>query len=583
MKISIENKISIPFLTLFIVSLTIVLWSSFQFDYNYVMSSQYRQMDEKLKEVEMNLNLRRQGTGQLESPDYLKEQMIRDLQCIYPGDLLIYEKGVLLMGDDSFLKRDDIEKLNTPFNNYDHLTASSYLLVSKYLETMDWSLVVLVDKRELMSYFYESYKYNILIGIIFLTLALQFTIMVSANITKPLRVLSKFCDQISGGDYNRRIELKRKDEIGKLAEALNQMLEQLDASMTELIYVKNYNQDILNNIENGIITYDAHEEQISKNPFAAMIETQLENYNFEGHSFEKSLKAIIQRTKEQNLSQYQLYRFTHEDGDVKFIDVNTSIMRSGEQAIGGYICSFKDISEQKKVESRIQRLERLASTGRLAAGVAHEIRNPLAGMRASIQVLNKRLKSDLTGKNEMMFLRLIQEIDRINKLIFDLLEYAKRYKAEPKCLNLYSKLNELLDLIESELQSRHIQFSMENLKTDTMIFVDSVQFSQIVLNILKNAIEASPSENGKIVIEITESEFSVILKITDNGSGISEEALDKIFDPFFTTKSEGTGLGLSIVHELIVENEGEIDVKSNEHEGTEVMLKFKKGSELIYG
>lgn len=580
MKISIENKISIPFLTLFIVSLTIVLVSSFQFDYNYVMNSQYRQMDKKLKEVEVSINLRRYDTG---NPEHLKEKMINELQFIYPGDLLIYEKGVLLMGDDSFLKSDDIGRLNRPLNDYDHLTETSYLLASKYLKTMGWSLVVVVDKRELMSYFYESYKYNILIGIIFLTLALQFTILVSANITKPLRVLSKFCDQISGGDYNKRIELNRKDEIGKLGEALNQMLEQLDASMAELIYVKNYNQDILNNIENGIITYDAHEEQISKNPFATRIEAQLKAYHFEGDSFEKSLKAIIQRTKEQDLSQYQLYRFTNEDGDVKFIDVNTSIIRSGEEAIGGYICSFKDISEQKKIESRIQRLERLASTGRLAAGVAHEIRNPLAGMRASIQVLNKRLKSELTGKNEMMFLRLIQEIDRINKLIFDLLEYAKRYKAEPKLLNLHSKLTELLDLIESELQSKHIQFSLENLKADTLIFVDSVQFSQIVLNILKNAIEALPSENGKIVVEIIENELSVILKITDNGSGIPEDALDKIFDPFFTTKNEGTGLGLSIVHELIVENEGEIDVKSNEHEGTEVMLKFKKGSGLIYG
>ncbi|GAU78303.1 PAS domain-containing sensor histidine kinase [Fusibacter sp. 3D3] len=580
MKISIENKISIPFLTLFIVSLTIVLMTSFQFDYNYVMNSQFRQMDQKLKEVEVSIQLSLQDTGQ---PEQVKKKIIDDLRLIYPHELLVYEERVLIMGDAPILKKEDVERINRPLSDYEHLTTKAYLLTSKRLKSTGWTLVVLVDKRELMSYFYESYKYNILIGIIFLTLALQFTILVSANITKPLKVLSKFCDQISGGDYNKRIELNRKDEIGKLGEALNQMLEQLEASMTELIYVKNYNQDILNNIENGIITYDAHEAQISQNPFATMILEQLKPYTFEGDSFEKCLKTIIQRTKEQNLSQYQLYRFTHAEGDVKFIDVNTSVIRSNEESIGGYICSFKDISEQKKVESRIQRLERLASTGRLAAGVAHEIRNPLAGMRASIQVLNKRLKSELTGKNEMMFLRLIQEIDRINKLIFDLLEYAKRYKAEPKLLNLHSKLTELLDLVESELQSKQIHLSLENLKKDTLIFVDSVQFSQIVLNILKNAIEALPSETGRIVVEVVDDELNVILKIADNGLGIPRDALDKIFDPFFTTKSEGTGLGLSIVHELIVENEGEIDVRSNEGEGTEVMLTFKKGGGFING
>lgn len=572
-KMTIENKIAIPFLTLFVVSLSVVLLTSFKFDHDYVMQSQFRQMDKQIEEIEVSINL---DLHKYSDEQSFEEGVTERLRYIYPNELLIYKGDVLIMGDSHRMPQAMTfhAEVGTA-----HLSTEQLLIAHKYVATTGWMLVVVADKSELMSYFYESYKYNILIGIIFLTLALQITIWVSANITKPIRILSKFCDGIAGGDYNRKIELDRADEFGKLSDALNQMVEEVDRSMQELIYVKNYNQDILNNIENGIITYDLKLAEISKNPFAEAIIKARQSYRFEAYTLEALLKAHILEPQSVDENGFGLIKLVSETGDLCYIDFNISQIRAGE-TVSGYICSFRDVTEQKKVEGQIQRLERLASTGRLAAGVAHEIRNPLAGMKAGLQVLNKRFKRELSGNNEKLFLSLLHEIDRINKLTVDLLDYAKRMKSKPERLIVEDKLSEILMLVSGEVKRKCVKLRVEIKTKNLTVFADSAQFSQIMLNILKNSIEAVEFERGVIQIDINSSEYGVIIAIRDNGEGIDEASLDKIFDPFYTTKPEGTGLGLSIVHELVAENEGRIEMISKIGEGTTVQIQFRTGGEL---
>jgi len=227
-------------------------------------------------------------------------------------------------------------------------------------------------------------------------------------------------------------------------------------------------------------------------------------------------------------------------------------------------------------------LDRLATAGRLASGVAHEIRNPLTGMRTSIQVLKKRLKNVLSGNNEIMLNRLIKEIDRMNKLVSDLLDYSTRGDNQPAEVNVYQSVADILALLDDEMESKGIVASIELKDKGMNFFIDPAHFNQILLNLIKNAMDAVSPFAGVIRIEgryTDETRIKAELTISDNGSGIPLNLIEKVFDPFFTTKADGTGLGLFVVHELVQQNDGEIDVYGVKNEGTQMILRFKTGGD----
>jgi signal transduction histidine kinase len=198
-------------------------------------------------------------------------------------------------------------------------------------------------------------------------------------------------------------------------------------------------------------------------------------------------------------------------------------------------------------------------------------------MRTSIQVLSRRLKNVLSGSNEIMFERLIKEIDRMNKLVSDLLDYSKRSDVKPEIANVYHIVSNTLALLDNELKNRNISVNLNFENKELTFYVDVSNFNQIILNVIKNAMDAVEANSGEIRIigrTIDESSEKGELNIFDNGTGIEQSLVEKVFDPFFTTKSNGTGLGLSVVHELVQQNDGEIDIKSIQNEGTKVSLRF---------
>lgn len=577
MKWNIETKILFPFVFLFFISLSVVLMISFKNDYDFIVENQFRNMDNRIEELTANLNFKITEKRQAA----LSEQdILNEIKATKIKRLVIVKDQEVLLNQTSLAV--DLHKIHGDKTSaqIDHLMADDYLISYQYYQPFNWTLVLVEDRKQLLAFFYEAYKYNVLTGIIFLTISLQVTIMLASNMTKPVQKLVAFCALVSDGEYEKRIAFNRKDEIGKLGLAFNQMLDQLNTSMSELIRVKNYNQDILNSIEKGIITFDAQEKKISENPFAHRVIHESETYFCEGKTIMETVEAMVFLTHVTKESQYQQFQFVRDDGDWKYMDLYTSIMRGNENQVNGYICSFHDITERKKMEGRMQRLDRLATAGRLAAGVAHEIRNPLAGMRASIQVLNKRLKNDLSGRNETMFLRLIKEIDRINKLISDLLDYSKRKDYRPERVSVNQRIRDTLELLDKVLKDKQIEVHLEFEEPALHFYVDPSHFAQMTLNLIKNAAEAVGQQGGMITIKgrvLDASEKWAELTIIDNGSGIPIEMQEKVYEPFVTTKPEGTGLGLATVFELVSENNGEIDIISKADEGTEIRLRFKTG------
>ncbi len=575
MKLTIENKIIIPFVMLFFLSQVILLATSFRNDYNLIIDNQYRNMDASVQQLERSLDY---GFAHNELSVKNRDEIIEKIKNMMLDRIIVEWNGQILVNESKYqLDIDTLEEMGVS-GSIAHLQNDDYLFSYYYYAPLGWSMTILEDKKALLSYFYESYKYNILTGIIFLTLSLQITVFIAANITNPIRKLVRFCSTIGKGKSDR-IRLNRTDEIGQLNDAFNEMLDQLDGSIEELLVVKNYNQNILNSIEKGIVTFDKTGKQISSNPYANTVINDYEAFLSNGQPLDAVIKQLIEKASVDDTGGYEPMEFSNRDGSlVRYLDCYISVMQDEQLDAQGYICSFNDVTERKKIEGRMQRLDRLATAGRLASGVAHEIRNPLTGMRTSMQVLKKRLALDTEDRNNVIIDRTIKEIDRINHLISDLLGYSKPSVHEPKAILVTDSVNGVLSLLESDLIQRSIQVDIMNEVNDVSFFIDPNHFHQILLNIIKNAMDAVMA-TGLIKINIRRSSIDNRgeIEIVDNGVGIESEDIEKIFDPFFTLKNDGTGLGMSVVHELVHRNGGEINVTSDSGKGTTVTCKFSLG------
>lgn len=581
MKWTIEKKILVPFVLLVLISLGITLGASFKNDYSFIINNQFRNMDESILQLEGSLkHLTDQGDG-TEITDNRKAILIEQIRDMMRGKIVVIENRHILLNET------DIELgvlkhiINSKIDSNHHIDAEDYLLSFRKSAYFGWSFALVENKGLLLETFYESYKYNFLTGIIFLTLSLQITVFLASNITKPIKKLVRFCMGIPKSERGQRIDLVRHDEIGQLSHAFNRMLDELDASVDELTQMKKYNDDILNSIEKGIITFDVGGNIISLNPCAQELLLQYENYRYMDYTLDELVQCLVHEYRHNMSSVSDIYAFS-VDNDLKvcYLDINISTLRTEQGGESGYIFSMSDVTERKRLESYYHRLERLATAGRLASGVAHEIRNPLTGMRTSAQVLKKRLKGQLEEKNEAMIDRIIKEIDRINRLISDLLGYTRITKSQPASVYVKDCVESIFGLLGPDLENKHVHINTQAVSDFLSFHLDEDQFKQVLLNLIKNAVEAIGKDGGEISIETSLENSSTgqgALWIHDTGHGIEGKQLEKIFDPFYTTKNDGTGLGLSIVHELVQKNDGEINIRSVVGQGTSVQLIFNLG------
>jgi signal transduction histidine kinase len=228
----------------------------------------------------------------------------------------------------------------------------------------------------------------------------------------------------------------------------------------------------------------------------------------------------------------------------------------------------------KKSKSYMRRADRLASLGTLTAGLAHEIRNPLVAIKTFTQLLPERLEDEEFRRH---FLSIASgEVDRISSLINELLEFARISDPKLEMQDVNGILDGMILLISTESKKKHVEIVKDYGQDLPLISIDREQIKQVFLNILLNAIEATP-ENGKIAVETRSflkpgGEPYIQIQFTDTGCGIPAEYLEEIFNPFFTTKNKGSGLGLSISHQIVQDHKGYIDVESELDKGTSFFI-----------
>ncbi|TVX98298.1 two-component system sensor histidine kinase NtrB [Cohnella terricola] len=267
---------------------------------------------------------------------------------------------------------------------------------------------------------------------------------------------------------------------------------------------------------------------------------------------------------------YRRYNDEFQDASGRFLLISISRI---DELDGDYLVSVKDISEFKQIEQAAFQNDKLAMLGKIAAAIAHEIRNPLTSIRGFIQLLNPYLKE--IGKQEYGRI-ILSEIDRANDIIYEFLNSSKPFVPMKQKVSIRMLLKDTIMLSESEAVMKGCELYQEIYDDDLTVAVDVKQVKQVLLNIVKNAMDAIQEvlneRKGLIVISASRENGYALITIRDNGKGMERATLNRLFDPFFTTKEAGTGLGLSVSYRIISNHGGTIHVESQIGEGTAFMI-----------
>jgi len=341
-----------------------------------------------------------------------------------------------------------------------------------------------------------------------------------------------------------------------------------------LAEMKSYTQNVVESMANGLITVDTEKRIVSTNQRASHL-LELVSRRIRGRSLESvippqnlDIDDVLQRERPIIEREIDCPAGKHTIP----LSISATPLRSPDGDTVGAVIILRDLREIRELQQQIRRSERLASLGRLASGVAHEIRNPLSSIKGFAQYFSDKFKKG--GEDESYAEIMIQEVDRLNRVITQLLDFARPKELRPHPYPLSQVLEHPLRLIQTDLDKRRIKL-IKSPFPEAKINVDSDQITQALLNIFLNAIE-SMENGGELHVETSSrpERRAVEIRISDTGSGIAQEDLPRIFDPFFSGKRKGTGLGLAITAKIIEAHEGEMSVESEAGKGTTFRLYF---------
>ncbi|MCK9418054.1 MAG: ATP-binding protein [Nitrospirae bacterium] len=375
---------------------------------------------------------------------------------------------------------------------------------------------------------------------------------------------------------------------GYLSERLRKTRKELREKSIDLEDLRVLQEHILRSVGSGIVTMDLQGNIASWNPAAE----EITGYRYDEiksrwqQVFGDSIKGIFGHTDSLKASPFHFNgQIMKKDGSIALLGMTASLLKDDTNAVRGIILIFQDITKMVEMEDQVRMKERLATVGSLAAGIAHEIRNPLASLSGSIQVLQGEL--DLKGDNKQLMDIVVRETDRLNTIIMEFLEYARLKNAQNETIELSPVLDETIMLLKNSRDFTGNIRITHQVDPHVVIQGDPQRIRQVFWNLLINACQAMP-QGGEIII--TARPFSGVhddmdwceIIIADTGEGIARDDRDRIFNPFFTTKTGGTGLGLAIVYRIIQDHRGTITVESVPGKGTQFIIRLPIIEEPVY-
>lgn len=461
----------------------------------------------------------------------------------------------------------------------------------------------------------NSYKKSLIFALLLFPLLLIGMIwFIRLKLILPIQRLKEANDRIELGDFDTILPVLSEDEIGylttshnRMSETLKQLFRENEVNLSQITFFnkelresikrlddeKVFTESIIRSLSSGLMVIDLEGRIVSANPNGIMVLNQ-----FDSESVCKSLVSVL--GEEATLAMTGIHDGLSNNtgeiivlnikGDKRILGFTATTHQDANANRLGIIISFRDITEEKYLLKEIEKMNRMSTIAEIATAVAHEVRNPLAGIKTMSQAVEESLGDDDANREYMT--RIIRQVNRLNSLLTEFFNYARPGKPEKVMTSLEEIISDTKPLIKKRLEKGNIELK-ENYEIDLPpLMVDFNQIQQVFLNLILNSIEALET-SGFIEItaekvdearkktfrhtypDLKEHSNYVLVRFRDNGPGIKEGIAEKIFEPFFTTKHQGTGLGLSIVYRILSENSANIHLDDKVDEGLSFIIFFE--------
>jgi len=412
--------------------------------------------------------------------------------------------------------------------------------------------------------------------------------ILSGSITAPLFELIRGTKDMARGKLSTKVVVSSHDEVGELSQSFNAMADELNfrrqrliktlgdlrRSRRDILWERNFKETIVEHIETGIFTLDNRHYVTSANgPVCRILglpkfeePLPLEQVLTAWPEMIAVLGDVLTRSASEPWNQY-----FYLDRNGRQLIFRLALFPLVTRRQPGHILTVEDLTERAGMRQQMARMERLVSLGRLSAGIAHEIRNPLTGVSLLLDELHDRLLR--SPQDQSLIQRALEEIERLEGLVNELLNFASMPQPRLELGDLGVVLSDALFLIRKQCEHNGVQLT-EEVAADLPVFpLDAAKLKQAFLNLLTNALEAMPN-GGFLEVKASYSNGQVRVSFKDSGAGIPSEIHALIFEPFYTRKGEGTGLGLAITHNIISDHGGRIEVTSSPGAGATFVLIF---------
>lgn len=441
-------------------------------------------------------------------------------------------------------------------------------------------LSVVMDAQPLKETLHNQLLQQVKLGVILLGFLLVSSYLLATTFTRPMKSIMDKVNMLAEGRFDTPLIIKSQDEFRVLADNVSQMGDNLHQSTKQLrsMYEENYTmrkqlQSFINQSTDAIHVseLDGRVKWVNQS-FTDMFgwsEAEIADKVVPIIPSDLSEKLCeVEETLQSGraVSAMETIRLT-KDGRLIDVSVSMSPITDEEGNPMALASITRDITSRKRMEELLRRSEKLTTIGQLAAGVAHEVRNPLTTLKGFIQLQKQ------TGKvNPMHTSMMLSELDRINLIVSEFLVLAKPQALHVQKRELRKVVEEVLSLLNHLSDVGGITFVTRFEEQVPLVGIEENQMKQVFINIIKNAIEAMP-DGGNVEVSIDYVEPDRIrVRVQDHGIGIADENLSKLGDPFYTDKENGTGLGLMVSQRIIYNHQGTFDIQSKRNEGTLITI-----------
>jgi len=507
--------------------------------------------------------------------------------AIVPAGRLLYGNYAYHVGDADAADLAEAMKEGAVYRSLK--SGDRSILIGTYIfpDNGPYAVRIVTDVSSLHEMIRTARNSQIILSAVLLLAAVAVNYGFAWMMIRPLRHILGKVDEVASGRFDTPLAVGRRDETGQLAERINAMAKNLDVYTAKLKKafeenrsMKEYLESIINHTTDAIHIEDVNGVLIRVNPaFESMFGWSEEEAV--GRSLPIVPENVMKEEREareallagQKLPARETVR-RRKDGTCFEVSVTTSAIRDRNGVIQAFASITRDMTNRNKMDELLRRSEKLNTVGQLAAGVAHEIRNPLTTLRGFLQ-----LQQQTNRLNQRHIDIMLSELDRINLIVSEFLILAKPQATKFRIQDVRFILGDVISLLDSQAHLCNIVFTTTFDSEPCEVSCEENHLKQVFINVLKNAIEAMP-KGGEIEIEARKQPDWIVITIRDHGVGISEEMIPKLGDPFVTSKESGTGLGIMISQRIIQSHQGTMEIRSAVGKGTTVTINLPAAKSL---